>query len=141
MTQMTEPPTCPECGAARVEGRDCSQMLQEVTSWEWDDPALSAMHFATVAAFNLQHPASFTDAALAGLRSAFVEHIDRGLPVAEIRRRAAAFDGATRVLKPVAERRVQLRAWPVTIAYAYAGGSAGAALRAREWAHAVRASL
>jgi len=133
---------CPECGAARVEGRDCSQMLQELTSWEWDDPALAEMHFATVASFNLQHPAAFTDSALAGLRSALVEHLDEGLPVAEIRRRhAAAYEGATRVLKPVAERTTRLRTWPVTIAHAYEGGRAGAVQRVREWALAVRSSL
>jgi hypothetical protein len=133
---------CPECGAARVEGRDCSQMLQELTSWEWDDPALAAIHFATVASFNLQHPAAFTDSALAGLRSAFVEHLDEGLPVAEIRRRhAAAYKGTTRVLKPGDERTGRLRIWPVTIAHAYTGGPAGAPGRAWEWVRAVRSAL
>ena len=56
------------------------------------------MHFLTVACYNLQHPAWFTDEAIAGLRQGFIDHLDRGVPVAELRRRAsAAVEGSKRV--------------------------------------------
>jgi len=117
-------------------------MLEQVTAWEWEDPGLGAMHFLIVASFNLQHPSAFTEDALARLSSAFVEHLDHGLPVASIRsRHATAFGGETRVLKPVAERTTLLRTWPMTVADAYAGGPAGAVERVRQWIRAVRSAL
>src|SRR4051812_38498505 len=103
---------CPECGAPNVNGLDCWGMLGGVLSWEADDPALAAEHFLTVASFNLQHPAQFTDQALAWLRSGFVEHLERGTATVELRRRASRqFEDSTRVLRPKAERRPVLRRW------------------------------
>jgi hypothetical protein len=118
-------------------------MLGVVLSWEWDDPALAAEHFLTVAAFNLQHPAQFTDQALTWLRAGFVERLDRGTTPAELRRRAARqFEGATRVLRPHDERHAILHRWRLSIADAYdAGQASGAASRVQAWAAATRAEL
>ncbi len=101
------------------------------------------MHFLSVAAYNLQHPAQFDDEALAALRVAFVEHFDNGVSVAEIRKRnGTSFAGARRVLKREAERKPTLRTWRLTIAYVFAGGSpARVALRVQKWAAAVRQDL
>jgi hypothetical protein len=112
-------------------------------SWEWNDPELQAEHFLTVAAYNLQHPAQFTDAALAGLRAAFVDRLDRGVADAELRRRAARqFDGPARVLRKAAERQPVLRRWLMTIADVYLPDQrAGAAGRVRAWAATIRADL
>ena len=109
-------------------------------SWEWNDPELQAEHFLTVAAYNLQHPAQFTDAALAGLRAALVERLDRGVADKELRRRAARrFEGAARVLRKLAERQPDVRRWPLTIADVYLPDHpAGAAARVRAWAAAIR---
>jgi hypothetical protein len=65
----------------------CWEQLGLLFTWEWNDPTLQAEHFLTVAAYNLQHPAQFTDEALAGLRALFIEHLDNDLPITEIRRR------------------------------------------------------
>ncbi len=135
--------TCPECGGPPTDGLDCSGQLGAVLAWEVDDAELRAEHFLTVATYNLQHPAQFTDEALAGLRAAFIEHLDHGLPVEAIRQRAArAFEGSRRVLKPEPERRPVLRRWSTTIAEVYRPDRPeGAAGRVRAWAAAVRREL
>src|SRR6476619_6687066 len=107
---------CPECAALTVNDMICWGMLGAIIAWESQDPELLAEHFLTVASYNLQHPAQFTTAALAGLQAVFIERLDRGLGVAEIRRRVGAAAGATRVRKPEAERHPVLRHWIMTIA-------------------------
>lgn len=111
--------------------------------WEFQDPELMAEHFLTVASYNLQHPAQFTDEAISGLRVAFIDRLDKGTPVGDLRRRAGrAYQGARRVLRPEAERRPTLRAWPMTIADVYLPDQpAGAAARVRAWAASIRAAL
>ena len=90
---------CPECGAPEVEGFTCWEQLGAILAWEWQDPELAAIHFLTVVSYNLQHPAQFTEPALAGLREQFIAHLDQGVPVSEIRRRVGkAAAGAARVL-------------------------------------------
>lgn len=113
-----DPSACPECGAPRVDGLSCWEQLGILIAWEADDPELLAEHFLTVATCNLQHPAQFTDQAIAGLRSAFIDRLDGGVPVSEIRARIGrASAGSTRVLRPQAERRPVLRARSRTIAH------------------------
>jgi hypothetical protein len=115
-------------------------MLGLIITWEFDDPDLQREHFLTVASYNLQHPAQFTDAALAGLWSVYVDHIDHNLSIAQIRKRVGlASKGATRVLKPPTERRLILRHWTVTIRDVYHSGQPqGAADRVRAWASSIR---
>lgn len=134
---------CPECGAPSVEGFTCWEQLGAILAWEWQDPELAAVHFLTVATYNLQHPAQFTDAALAGLREQFIAHLDEGVPISEIRRQVGqAAAGAARVLKPEAERRPVLRQWPMTIADVYIPNRpAGAAGRVKAWAASVREEI
>lgn len=135
--------SCPECGAPRVQGMTCSEMLGAIIAREADDPELLAEHFLTVASYNLQHPAQFTDAAVVGLRAVFVEYLDRGLGIAEIRRRVGqAAAGTTHVLRPEAERRIVLRQWRMTIADVYLPKQPEAAAeRVRAWARAIRDEL
>ena len=134
---------CPECGAPAVSGLTCWEQLGALLAWEWDDPELQAEHFLTVASYNLQHPAQFTDEALAGLRTGLVARLDTGIAVAELRRRAARqFEGKTRVLKAVSERRPVLRRWRMTIADVYTPEQRqGAADRVRAWAATIRQEL
>jgi hypothetical protein len=138
--QSTEETYCPECGSPTKDGMGCWEMLGGVLAWEAHDAELAAEHFLTVASYNLQHPAQFTDATLAGLRAVFIERVDHGLGVAEIRRRVGkAVAGATRVLKPEAERVAVLRRWTMTIADVYLPNHPhGAAERVRAWAAAIR---
>jgi hypothetical protein len=113
-----------------------------VISWESDDPELLAEHFLTVATYNLQHPAQFTDQTIEELRAAFVDRLDRGVSVQEIRgRMARIFAESTRVLRPEAERRPVRRAWSRTIADVCIPGPPGAAGRVRQRAAAVRREM
>jgi hypothetical protein len=135
--------TCPECGAPAVDGLSCRDQLGAILAWEWQDPELLAEHFLTVASYNLQHPAQFTDEAILGLRAAFIAHLDQDVPVAALRRQIAQIAGGSqRVLKDEAERRPSLRTWPMTIADVYHPDQpAGAADRVRRWAAAIRAEI
>jgi hypothetical protein len=134
---------CPECGAPLVDGLTCSEQFGAILAWEAHDPELLAEHFLTVAGYNLQHPAQFTDEALAGLRAGLIDRLDNGVAVEELRRRAArTFDGPKRVLKREAERRPALRRWPLTIADVYIPDRPeGAAERVRRWAATIRGQL
>jgi hypothetical protein len=140
---MNDDTRCPECGAPPVDGLDCFGQMGAVCAWEWQDPELAAVHFLTVASYNLQHPAQFTAETLDNLRAVYSEHLDHGLPVAEIRRRIGAqAAGAVRVLKPEAERRPILRRWPLTIADVYLPDQPqGAAARVKAWAASIRREL
>ena len=135
--------TCPECGAPRVNGLFCWDQLRQLLAWEVDDAELREVHFLTVASYNLQHPAQFTDDAIAGLRQSYIDYLDRGISIAEIRRRASsAFEGAKRVRRDEASIRPVLRTWPMTIAAVYDGARPdGAAERVRRWARAIRSTL
>jgi hypothetical protein len=134
---------CPECGAASVDGMGCWEMLGGLIAWEAHDSELAAEHFLTVASYNLQHPAQFTEAAYAGLRAAYIDHLDHGIAVSEIRRRVAAVArGRARVMRDAAERRPVLRRWSVTIADVYLPDRPeGAVERVRAWAKAIRGEL
>lgn len=112
-------------------------------AWEAQDPALAAEHFLTVASYNLQHPAQFTEAALSGLRAAYIDYLDRSVKIPEIRRRIGRVaNGPQRVLKPEAERTPHLRNWTLTIDTVYLPDQPqGADVRVRAWAAAIRREL
>lgn len=135
--------TCPECGAPTIDGMTCWEQFGALLALEAHDPELLAVHFLTVAAYNLQHPAQFTDEAIAGLRASFIAHLDHGVSVATIRRRTAAvYDGKRRVLKPAADRQPVFHRWPMTVADVYLPEHPeDAAERVRQWAAAIRRAL
>jgi len=81
--------TCPECGAVRMDGMNCWEQLGAIGAWEFRDPELYAEHFLIVASYNIQHPAQFTEEALADLRIAFIEYLEHGTSTKELRRRMA----------------------------------------------------
>lgn len=122
---------------------DCWGQLSAVLAWEWQDPELFALHFVTVASYNLQHPAQFTTEALAGLKLAYLDHLDRGTPVSEIRTRAAAAaSGSQRVRRPPEDQEPVLRLFDRTIADVYQPEHPqGAADRVRAWATAIHRKL
>ncbi len=134
---------CPECGAPLVESMTCWEQLGAIIAWEYQDPELLAEHFLTVASYNLQHPAQFTDEALAGLRVALIDRLDHDVSVENLRRRNShTYEGNKRVMKPAAEWHPVLRHWTMTIANVYLPDQPeGAATRVRAWAAAIRREL
>ena len=135
--------TCPECGAPQVAGLTCWEQLGLLIAWEYQDPDLQAEHFLTVASYNLQHPAQFTAEVQADLRAVFIEWLDIGMTVNDVRRRfAQAYAGKMRVLKAPAERHPVLRSWSMTIADVYTPDTPeDAASRVRAWASSIRNEL
>ena len=134
---------CPECGSPPVDGLDCWGQLGGIIAWESGNPELFAVHFLTVAAYNLQHPAMYHDEAIAGLRETFIEVVDHGLSVEAIRQRVSAvYDGSRQVRRPESERRPVLRRWPMTLAdVTLPGDPEGAADRVKALAKAIRSEL
>ncbi|MBM7841911.1 DUF5946 family protein [Herpetosiphon giganteus] len=132
---------CAECGAPQVEGLSCWEQLGGLIAWEYNDPALHARHFLVVACYNLQHPAQFTAAALAELWVGFNDYLDHGVSAATLRQQAAKrYAGATRVLRPEAERQPQLQRWSMTIADVYLPDQPqGVVERLLRWARIIQA--
>jgi hypothetical protein len=124
-------------------GLSCWEQLGAILAWEWRDPALSAVHFLTVASYNLQHPAQFTDEALEGLRAAFIDYLDHDVPADILRKRVAhSLEGEKKVLKDKAEQKVSYRSWRITIADVYVPDRPeGAAGRVRQWARYIRSEI
>lgn len=139
----TDSRSCPECGARSATGLSCQELFWLLLAREQEDPELLAEHFLTVACYNLQHPAQFTDGAIANLRAALIDRLDHGVTVPELRRRASrAFDGPRRVLRNETERRPVLERWPLTIADVWLPDQLdGAAGRVRAWAASIRSRL
>jgi hypothetical protein len=135
-----QPGYCAECGAPALDGLSCWERLGLLIASEYYDPELQAVHFLIVASYNFQHPAQFTDETLAGLRAVFVEYLDNGMGMSEIRRRIGkAAEGSARVLRDEADRQPQLRSWPITIVDVYLPDQPRAAAdRVRAWANSIR---
>jgi hypothetical protein len=134
---------CFECGNPSINGLDCWGQLGQLIVWEWEDPELLAEHFLTVSSYNLQHPAQFTDEAIHALRDAYIDYLDKGVSISEIRRHISnTAEGSVKVLKPVHERDVVFRSWSETIGSVYIPDKPqGAVVRVREWAKSIRNEL
>jgi len=112
--------TCAECGATLAESGECVALLHELLALEArvENAPGGVAHFLAVAAYNLQHPSTFTPSALAGLRRAVEEVLDGRTTLGDVRRRAgAAARGAARVRRrdgelPSEPDRDTLAAWP-----------------------------
>ena len=138
-----EATSCSECGAPNVNGKNCWEQFLEVLAWEADDPELLAEHFKTVASYNMQHPSQFTDSVLTEFRSVFIEHLDNGIPIKEIRRRIGKVsEGKNRILKNESERHPIRYYWKKTISDIYnLNQPENAAQRVRDWAATIRQEL
>jgi hypothetical protein len=90
-------------------GLSCWEQLGAILAWEWRDPALSAVHFLTVASYNLQHPAQFTAEALEGLRALFIDYLVNDLPAGVLRERVARGMAAK---KKVLKEKTEQKVWP-----------------------------
>ena len=132
---------CAECGASQ-RPLTCRARLELLLAWEADDPTLRELHFLTVASYNLQHPAVFTDQARLGLERAFAGYLEGRLSIARIRRQAAAVNGATRVHRPQSDVHPVQRSWAITIdCVAVPGHAVEAPDRVRAWAESIHHAL
>lgn len=101
---------CPECGAA-----GCREKFESMLALEFEGLAVfGTVHHVTVICFNLQHPAAFSDEALAWMRSTLRAIVEEGLSPAELRERShKQFNGQVKVLKkmPKSPHKVE---WSMT---------------------------
>lgn len=135
-------PNCSECGAMSYDGLTCLGRLHGLLALEQHDAALQALHFLTVAAYNIQHPAAFTPEAVVSLRQSFLDYLDGRITLEQVKERSREFDGANKVLKPVADRTPILRVWPVTTADVYKPSQPqGTAERAKKWVESIKSEL
>ena len=135
-------PNCSECGALSRDGLTCQERLHGILALEQADFALQTLHFLTVAAYNIQHPAQFDDDAIEGLRRSFADYLDNKITTGEIMQMGQEFDGAKRFLKPFTERHTVLRIWPVTTADVYIPSQPqGTAGRLEKWIESVKNEL
>lgn len=137
-----EVPNCSECGALSHDGLSCRERLHGILALESKDSELQSLHFLTVAAYNIQHPAQFTHDALAGLKKSFVDYLDGRITIEDIKERTREFNGPKRVLKPALERAPVLRCWDMTTADVFLPFQPqGTAERVKKWAESIKSEL
>lgn len=139
MTTITH---CPECGAPQTDGLNCFDMFGVVLSWEAFDQDLLNLHFWTVATYNLQHPAQFTEEAIKGLREVYLEAYEKEVPISYIRKKMSRLtEGKVHVIKKV-NITPCLKSWPITIADIYHHNQhIGVSHRVLQWRKSVRSAL
>jgi hypothetical protein len=105
-------------------------------------------HFHAVACYGLQHPESmnYTAEALAGLRTALADMLDRGMTLDELRRRTRrTANGPVRVTRRAGEAVGPWHqgSWPMTVAdvLTVEADARAYAERVLEWARSVRETL
>ncbi|RHW42678.1 hypothetical protein D1B31_03550 [Neobacillus notoginsengisoli] len=133
---------CPECGAPEANGLDCRGQLDEIISWEAENADLLGLHFWTVACYNIQHPAIFTDEAREELFWIFCEAYDRQMPISKVRKKISYWsEGSGKVVRQVPAQPV-FKDWAMTVSEVYlVGEKKGAADRVRAWTKVVRKQL
>jgi hypothetical protein len=105
---------CPQCGAI-----GCKEKYGEILALEFEQPMVfGAVHHITVICYNLQHPDTFSDEALAWMRSQLHDIVEKGLTGPELLKRVrGTFSGHARVKRrnAPAERPTPAR-WSMTVA-------------------------
>ena len=135
-------PNCSECGTLSYDGLTCQERLHRILALEQTDSELKSLHFLTVAAFNIQHPAQFTEDAVAGLRKSFSDYLDGRITIEDIKQRNREFNGPKRVVKFAFERIPILRCWKMTTADVFLpADSKGTAARVNQWAQSIKSEL
>jgi hypothetical protein len=131
-------PNCSECGAFSHDGLTCQERLCGMVSLERTDPEMQSLHFLTVAAYNLQHPAQFTSEAVECLRRSFAEYLVNKIPIDAIKQQGQEFNGPKCVLRPALERTPVLRSWEMTTADVFLPFQPqGTAERVKKWIESV----
>jgi hypothetical protein len=110
---------CPECGAADRRGSTCREQWHELLALEFSDPRAGAVHFLTVACYELQHPTQFDlhPEARQQLADALRSVVLHGRSVDDVRRRMGeAYDGSRSVLAADDAAPAVLGSWSHTVA-------------------------
>ena len=113
------PTTCPGCGAALDGESTCQSIYDAFLALEFSDPAYGAVHMLTVACFMIQHR-RYSDEALVWIEKQLRDHLERSVPVNEIRRQAGEETEkgkrAWKVTRRPDDRPLPKIAWSMTVA-------------------------
>jgi hypothetical protein len=105
---------CLQCGAI-----GCKDKYGEMLALEFEQPTIfGAVHHITVNCYNLQHPAEFSDEALAWMKEALHDIVEHDLPGPALLKRArSTFGGDYRVRRNDTRARAPARTrWSMTVA-------------------------
>jgi hypothetical protein len=80
--------TCPECGANYGEYDNCQEIFDTFLALEFTDFAYAPVHFLTVTCFMIQH-GRYSDEALVWIEKKLRDHVERVIPVDQIRQEAS----------------------------------------------------
>lgn len=81
--------SCPVCGAIYQNNLTCESVFNEFLALEFSDAEYGAVHFLTVACYNIQH-VLYSDAALIWIEQQLRDMLESGISPEQIRRRAAS---------------------------------------------------
>jgi hypothetical protein len=134
---------CPECGASKVTGYTCWDMLGQVIGWEYGDPELASEHFMTVACYNIQHPAQFKDEVISDLKQLLAEYLEKKMTVKQIREYVSSrTEGKVKILKEKNEVTPVLKKWEMTIADIYTDPKPeNPAEKVRQWGNLINLEI
>ena len=146
--RRVERDVCVECGAPVAGDAGCVGNFHALLALEWQIPRGAGgeiAHFYAVSSYVLQHPESmgYTEASLAGLRSAVARALSGDATVADLRAWARRAGAADRVTRREGDRVVwwPVEDWSTTVADVLAGGVDDYGERVEAWAASVLADL
>ena len=145
---MSQPHTCPECGAAWINDHTCQDFFHQMLFWEAEYPADGAeVHHLMVLCYHLQHPSLYSPEGLEEARRLLVEFVADGASPVEVRKRnRARVDSSRRNWKikgTAASHGSYARAiaWKMRAADVIAGGSENYCDNVRSWAQSINEAL
>ena len=103
---------CPECGAP-----GCRDKFGEMLALEFESPSVfGAVHHVTVICFNLQHPGTFTDDAVAWMRASLSSIVEDELSPTELRNRAGKnFEGKLKIRRAKPAEPAPTNRWSMSV--------------------------
>jgi hypothetical protein len=132
---------CPDCGAVFDQDDTCQSVFDSLLVLEFTDPAYGEVHMLTVACFMIQHR-RYSDEALVWIEQQLRAHLERDVPVGQIRKHAAQEarqdKRAWKVTRRPGEKPLPPIAWSMTIADVAQGYQDAASYRdlVKQWAKA-----
>jgi len=130
---------CPECGAVASGDKTCREKFDEMLALEFESPSVfGAVHHVTVICFNLQHPGTFTDDAVAWMRTSLRSIVEDGLSPAELRKGAGKnFKGKTKIRRATPAEPARTNHWSMSVLDVRTGDPEAYVKDAMAWATSI----
>jgi hypothetical protein len=144
--RVVTPLACADCGAERLDGRNCEDDFHTLLGWEHERTELMQVYHLTVLAYHLQHPHLYSPEGLAYSRRLLADFLVGLTPTLARARGAAMLNSRGRRWKVTGTAEsygsYSVRPeWRMTVADVVAGGIDEYRERAAYWARTVNTSL